>query len=146
MTISEEIGLWPSEFDEPDAERLALADETDLGDFEPANETDPADLATAIISHQLRIGLKSGTRYYINDNSSFRAPHTDQYQARVALYNRAGARVYLGPFRDKGGSTGYGTLLHTEAVWDSSRVTYRSLVLWRSVNGGSVWTNWVTGT
>ena len=105
-------------------------------------ENEQAMLATGITSHVLKCRMQSGNRFYINDLSSFRTPHTDQYQVRVALYNAQGSRVYLGPFRDKGSGTGYNTLLHTEAVWDNQNLTARSLVLWRSANGGPVWTNW----
>lgn len=133
---------WPVDFDEEAAAQLAISDEADQGELESAGEEDASVLVTGIISHQLRCALSSGSRYFINDNSSFRVPHTDQYLARVALFNRQGARVYLGPFRDKGTANGYRTLLHTEAVWDDGRITYRGLVVWRSVNGGNVWTSW----
>ena len=133
---------WPDDFDEAAAEALAASDHDDIGVLEEAGGEDLAVLATGIISHQLRCALRSGNRYFVNDNSSFRVPHTDEYLVRVALYNRQGQRVYLGPFRNKGTATGYHTLLHTEAVWDDSRITHRALVLWRAVNGGSVWNNW----
>lgn len=133
---------WPADFDEEQAVELALADDDDPGGMEAAGDDDESVLATGIISHQLRCRLRSGSRYFINDNSSFRVPHTDEYLARVALFNRRGQRVYLGPFRNKGTANGYRTLLHTEAVWDDGRITHRALVLWRSVNGGTVWTNW----
>jgi len=132
---------WPDGFDEDQAIEAALKDDAE-GELAPFDEDDATTLATGIISHQLRCRLRSGAREYINDNSSFRVPHTDEYLVRVALYNASGARVYLGPFRSKGTANGYRTLPHTEAVWDDRRLTRRALVLWKSVNGGSVWSSW----
>lgn len=132
----------PVDRNDEQAVAQALTDDVNEGQLQAVAEDEQALLAAGITSHVLRCGLRSANRVYINDLSSFKTPHTDQYQVRVALYNAQGERVYLGPFRDKGSGTGYNTLLHTEAVWDDHRLTARSLVLWRSVNGGTLWTNW----
>ncbi len=141
----------PDAFDEASAVASAIADADDKGELEWAPDLADSDIddgvvgSSPITSHVLVTAIKYGNRYYINDKSSFKSPHTDQYECRVALYNKGGIRVYLGPWRAKGGGNGYNTLLHTEAVWDDGRLTRKSLVLWRSVNAQEVWTNWANG-
>lgn len=136
------VDQWPDNFDEEAAAHLALEDSDDPGELAAMDEHQEVAFATGITSHQLRCRQRHGSRYFINDNSSFAVPHTDEYLVRVALFNRQGARVYLGPFRSKGTANGYRTLLHTEAVWDDGHLTHRSLVLWKSVNGRDVWNDW----
>ena len=138
---------WPESFDEAQAIEDALADD-EGGELEPVADDDPVVIdATGILSHILRTGIrdpKSGDHYVV-DSSTFRTPFSDQYLVRLALYDRAGRRVYLSPFLDKGAAGPAKTIPHTFPVWDRSRIVKRSLVLWKSVNGGSVWTHWANG-
>jgi hypothetical protein len=140
--MTDDLAEWPSDFDVDAAVRAAADDAADDGELVAVSDDEEATLATGIISHHLRTGVVSGGHVYAYDDSSFRPPFTDQYWVRVALYDRQGRRVYLGPFRDKGQSTGYGTKLHTEIVRDDGRLAARALVLWKGVNSGTHWDNW----
>lgn len=131
---------WPEDFDDDDAARSALDDE-ELGSQlsavdDPEGGEDGGIEVSGITSHQLRCGA------VVEDMSTFRPRFTDQYWARVALYDARGSRVYLGPYRDKGGANAYQTLIHRERVNDSQRLAKRGLVIWKAVNDGRYESSW----
>lgn len=127
---------WPSDVDIEELVRDAAEAPDGESGLSSGSESDLGPEVSGITSHELRCGTT------VVDMSTFRPRFTDQYRARVALYDRRGARIYLSPFRDKGGANAYKTLIHQEYVLDPHKLTHRGLVIWIAVNDGRYEASW----